>query len=124
MDNKIDSDDSLFCNKGTGYSGGDGWAHQNGVDALDSQTAIGSAVSTFVQLMFALGIVDVFVVWQGSAIGSIVTRDRSQKRKLKQYRGSALTRAQMWFVQNAVPGATRGRRRGFVVRVGGGLIRG
>jgi len=30
----------------------------------------------------------------------------------------------MWFVQNAVPGATRGRRRGFVVRVGGGLIRG
>lgn len=83
-DQTIDDNDSIFCNKD---SSGD-WIDDG--SSTPAETFIGSAIETLIQLMFALGIVGVFIVWQGSAIGSIVTMDRSQKRKLKQYRGSAV----------------------------------
>lgn len=102
-DKGIDSNDSLFCKKtDSAYSDSNGnFQYQKGTWATNASsitddyngavhTHIGSAIETLVQLMFALGIVGVFIVWQGSAIGSIVTMDRSQKRKLKNYRGSAL----------------------------------
>lgn len=80
---EIDKNDSMFCNK-EGPSG-----TSAPYDWTGTPTPIGSVVETFISLLFGIGLLGVFVVWQGSAIGNILSLDRNQKRRIKRYRGSA-----------------------------------
>lgn len=96
-DQTIDKNDSLFCKKAdeddtaspAAWEKGD-WVHTVASDHPGpSQSNLGSIVETFVRFTFGAGLLGAFVVWQGTALGNMLSLDRSQKRKLKKYRGSA-----------------------------------
>lgn len=84
---QIDSNDSLFCKKIDDGANEGEWAYDEGVEP--AQTNLGAITETFIRFTFGAGLLGAFVVWQGTALGNMLSLDRNQKRKLKKYRGSA-----------------------------------